>query len=213
MDGPPRGYGGAREVAQLWKELAAVSLVDERSSLSTGRQGRRERKRLRRLLRDQDRLNAKLAELYCVDALLARASRFVEQGWIQHGWFTYVDPSGVRRIVTGCSPRITRTVSPDQVVATCLVGGIVNAAGGPQEARSQLVQRSTELAWHALFRGVHEPIRWCRSPAERAGHVMDLVRWNDSPGRTPSEVAALLGRARALARAEGERTRCRQVVG
>ena len=186
-----------------------MSLLDERSYVRTGRQGRRDSKRLRRMLRDQDRLNAKLAELYCVDSLLAEASRFVEQGWMQHGWFTYVDPSGVRRTVTGCSPRITRTVSPDQVVATCLVGGIVNAAGGPEEARSQLVQRTTELAWHALFRGVREPIRWCRSPAERAGHVMDLVRWNDAPGRTASEVSALLGRARALARAERERTSCR----
>jgi hypothetical protein len=190
-----------------------VSLLDERFSFRTGRPGRRESRRLRRMLRDQDRLNAKLAELYHADALLAEASRFVEQGWMQHGWFTYVDPSGVRRIVTGCTPRISRTVSPDQVVATCLVGGIVNAAGGPQEARSQLVQKTTELAWHALFRGAHEPIRWCPSPTERAGHVMDLVRWNDSPGRTASEVSAVLGRARALARAEGERTRRRQYAG
>ena len=161
------------------------------------------------MLRDQDRLNAKLAELYCADALLAEAARFVERGWMQHGWFAYVDPSGVRRIVTGCTPRLRRTVSAEQVVATCLVGGIVNAAGGPQEARSQLVQRTTELAWHALFRGAQEPIRWCPSPVERAGHVMDLVRWNDSPGRTTQEVTALLGRARALAHAERDRTRCR----
>jgi hypothetical protein len=165
------------------------------------------------MLRDQDRLNAKLAELYRVEALLAEASRFVEQGWMQHGWFTYVDPSGVHRTVTGCTPRMSRTVAPDQVVATCLVGGIVNAAGGPQEARSPLVQRATQMAWHTLFRGVSEPVRWCPSPAERAGHVMDVVRWNDSPERTATQVTAALGRARALARAEAERLRCRQYAG
>ena len=194
-------------------EGGPVSLLDERSSVRTGRQRRRDSKRVRRLLRDRDRLNARLAELYCADALLVEATRFVEQGWMQHGWFTYVDPSGVRRIVTGCTPRIGRTVSSEQVVATCLVGGIVSAAGGPQEARSQLVQRTTELAWHALFRGAHEPIRWCPSPVERAGHVMDLVRWNDAPGRTTGQVTALLGRARAVAQAEGERIRSRQGAG
>jgi hypothetical protein len=186
-----------------------VSLLDERHVLPTGR---RERKRMRRALREQDRLSAKLAELHSIDSLLAEATHFVERGWMQHGWFAYVDPSGVRRIVTGCTPRMRRRLRPEQVVTTCLVGAIVNAAGGPTEAHSQLVQRTIDLAWHASFRGEHEPVRWCPSPVERAGHVMDLVRWNDRPGRTSHEVAALLGRARVLARTEAEQTRDHQPV-
>jgi hypothetical protein len=157
-------------------------------------------------LRDQDRLSAKLAELHRIDGLLAQAAHFIEKGWMQHGWFAYVHPSGERRVVIGCSPRTTRSLSPEQVISACLVGAIVQAGGGPSEARSQLVQRSIDLTWHASFRGLQEPVRWSPSPVERAGHVMDLVRWNDRPGRTSGEVAALLDRARCVAAAETERS-------
>lgn len=183
-----------------------MTVLEQPLAGPTGRQGRRERRRRRRALREQDRLSAKLAELHCIDTLLAEATHVVEHGWLQHGWFAFVDKTGACRIVTGCTPRVRRTLSPDQVVATCLVGAIVHAAGGPSEARSQLVQRSIDLTWHALYRGVHESVRWCPSSPERAGHVMDLVRWNDRPGRTPHEVTALLGRARARAQAETSTT-------
>jgi hypothetical protein len=173
-------------------------------------QTRRERKRLQRALRAQDRRSAKLAELAGVEALLADAMHVVERGWMQHGWFAYVDPSGTRRIVTGYTPRTARVVAPEQVVSACLVGAIVQAAGGPATARSQLVQRTVDLTWHASYRGASEPVRWCPSPAERACHVMDLVRWNDRPECTARQVTALLGRAGDLARAEAERTRVAQ---
>lgn len=179
-----------------------MSQLDHRPVVGTGRRDRREQRRLRRALRDQDRASAKLAELYRMDDLLAEATHLVERGWLQHGWFAFVDPAGERRIVVGCTPRISRRVAPEQVVSACLVGAIVYAGGGPSQARSQLVQRSTDLTWHASFRGASEPIRWCPSPVERAGHVMDLVRWNDSPGRTRQHVTDLLGRARDLASAE-----------
>jgi hypothetical protein len=162
---------------------------------------------MRRALREQDRLSAKLGELYRIETLLGDAAHVVERGWMQHGWFAYVDPAGVRRIVTGCTPRIKRTLDPEQVVTTCLVGAIVHAAGGPGEARSQIVQRTIDLTWHASFRGAHERIRWSPPPVERAGHVMDLARWNDRPGRTSQEAAALLRRARTLAQTEAERAR------
>lgn len=187
-----------------------MSLLAERLVPQTSRQDRRERRRLRRQLREQDRRSAKLAELYRIEALLAEAAHVVERGWMQHGWFAYRDPAGVRVVVTGCTPRIARKVAPEQVIATCLVGAIVHAGGGPSEAGSQLVQRSIDLAWHASYRGASERIRWCPSPGERAGHVMDLVRWNDRQGRTSHDVTALLGRARDLARAEVERTRAGQ---
>ena len=185
-------------------------LLDERHGGRASHRDRRDRKRLRRALRDQDRLGAKLAELHCIDALLADAAHLVEKGWMQHGWFAYVDRSGKRRVVTGCTPRTRRAPSSEQVVSVCLVGAIVHAGGGPSEKRSQLVQRTIDLTWHASFRGAHEPVRWCPSPVERAGHVLDLVRWNDRAGCTSHEVAGLLDRTRSLAQAEAERCRSRQ---
>src|SRR5215212_6363924 len=89
---------------------------------------------------------------------------------------------------TGCTPRIRRTLSSEEVVSTCLVGAIVHASGGLSEAYTQLVQRTIDLTWHACFRGAHGPVRWCPPPIERAGHTMDLVRWNDR-GRTSHDVA------------------------
>ena len=132
------------------------------------------------------------------------ASTVIERGWIQHAWFAYDDAAGRRRVVTAYSKR-SSSVGP--VAATCLVGAVVHAAGGPSTARSQLVQRTIDLTWHALFRGQHEQIRWCPSPLERAGHVQDLAHWNDDPARRSQEVTSLLGEARRLARAEEERTR------
>jgi hypothetical protein len=182
-----------------------VSLLEDHLDLRA-RPGRRERRRLRRALREQDRISAKLAELHRIDTLLDDATQVVEHGWLQHGWFTYVDRSGERRTVVGCTPRMARTLDPDQVVSACLIGAIVQAGGGPTQARSQLVQRSIDLTWHAAFRGAREPVRWCPSPVERAGHLMDLVRWNDHPRRTSHQAVAMLQRARDVARAETERT-------
>jgi len=188
-----------------------VSPLAERHALRSGRPDRADLRRLRRELRDRDRLGARLAELYRIDALLDEAARFVRRGWLQHGWFAYVDAKGEYRIVTACTRRATRTVAAEQMVNACLVGALIHAAGGPSEARSQLVQRTIDLTWHTMFRRQDEPIRWCPSPVERAGHVVDLVRWNDRPGRTPDEVAELLCRARALGRTEAERARASQL--
>jgi hypothetical protein len=186
-----------------------VSVLEEIRVLPPASRSRRERRRLRRALRDRDRDSARLAELHRIDALLDEAARVVEHGWMQHGWFAYVDRSGERRRVTGCTPRLARTLAPEQVVSACLVGAIVTAGGGPTKVHSPLVQRTIDLAWHAAFRGAREPVRWCPSPVERAGHLIDLVRWNDDPRRSSHQVAAVLHRARAQARAETERTQDR----
>jgi hypothetical protein len=182
----------------------AVLELSEREAVRTGSSSRRERRRRQRALRERDRRSAKLAELHHVDALLEEASTVIQRGWIQHAWFAYDDAAGRRRVVTAYSKRSS---SVDSVAATCLVGAVVHAAGGPSTARSQLVQRTIDLTWHALFRGQHEQIRWCPSPLERAGHVQDLAHWNDDPARRSQEVTSLLGQARRLARAEEERTR------
>ena len=178
--------------------------LSERQAVRTGGTSRRERRRRQRALRERDRRSAKLAELHHVEALLEEASTVIERGWIQHAWFAYDDAAGRRRVVTAFSKR-SSSVGP--VAATCLVGAVVHAAGGPSTARSQLVQRTIDLTWHALFRGRHEPIRWCPSPLERAGHVQDLAHWNDDPARRSQEVTSLLGEAHRLAQVEEERTR------
>jgi hypothetical protein len=183
-----------------------MSLLVSLRTSTTGEPRRRGSRRLRRELRAQDRRSARLAGLYAVDALLAEAVQVVEHGWTQGAWFTFVDADGRGRSVVGCSPRIARRLQAEQVVSACLVGALVQAAGGPAEARSERVQKAVEVTWHALFRGASEPVRWRPSSVARAGHVMDLVLWNDRPGRTSAEVAALLGRARELTRAERERT-------
>ena len=181
-------------------------LLREQKVVRTGPTSRRQRRRLRRELRDRDRRSVKLAELHHIDALLAQAVEVIDRGWMQHGWFAYVDSGGARHTVAACTPYAVRKVSRDQVTATCLVGAIVHAAGGPSAARSQLVQRTLDLTWHALYRGDREAIRWCRSPIERAGHVQDLAHWNDHVGRDSGDVTSLLVRARGLAVAERERT-------
>jgi hypothetical protein len=168
------------------------------------------RRRLRRALRAQDRVSARLAELFWIDEVLADAAGVVGRGWLQHGWFTYVDPAGRAVTVTACSPRTARRLAAQDVTGACLVGAIIHAAGGPPRARSQLVQRSIELVWHASFRRPREPIGWCRSSQERAGHAIDLVYWNDSPGRTVDDVVGALAGARDLLRGEVDRARSRK---
>ena len=61
-------------------------LLGERETVRA-EESRGDRKSLRRELREQDRVSAKLAELHAVDSLLADASHIIERGWLQHGWF------------------------------------------------------------------------------------------------------------------------------
>ena len=81
---------------------------------------------------------------------------------------------------------------------------IVHAAGGPSTVHTQLVQRTLDLTWHALYEDAHEPVRWCPAPPVRAAHVRDLTRWNDHPRRTADEVVGLLHTAQHHADAQTE---------
>jgi hypothetical protein len=183
-----------------------MSLLVEGSVLE-GHRARRERRRVRRALAAQDRVGARLAELFRIDALLEEAAHVVERGWLQHAWFTYTKPSGASVSVTVCTPRVARELSAQGISSACLVGAIVHAGGGPSQARSQLVQRALDLAWHASFRPPSEAIRWCPSSTERLCRAVDLVRWNDHPSRSADDVVGLLHRARDLTRAEIADTR------
>jgi hypothetical protein len=158
-------------------------------------QGRRVRASERRRLRAQDRRSAALAELHGIDAVLAGAARTVDDGWIQHGWFAWDEPTGVRHIVTEHN---LRDLSGQHVSAACLVGAIVHAAGGPVMASTQLVHRTLGLTWHALHRGGDSRVDWTPPPAVRASRIRDLTVWNDRPERLRCEVTTLLHDARAL---------------
>jgi len=150
---------------------------------------RRQRRRERRRLARQDEVAVRLAELHRIRALLEDAVVMVNVGWIQHAWFAVVDDQGGQRKLTA---REIHVADDRPVSGACLVGGIVHAAGGPEAAHSQLVQRTLDLTWHTLYEGPGQPVRWCPSPAVRAAHVRDLTRWNDHPQRTARQVSALL---------------------
>jgi hypothetical protein len=89
----------------------------------------------------------------------------------------------------------------------CLVGAVVEAAGGPTVVRSQVVQRTLDLTWHALREDPARPVRWCPGPRMRAMNVLELTYWNDAPGRRAHEVTALLQSAAQCADRQAALTR------
>jgi hypothetical protein len=159
----------------------------------TGPSGWRERRRQRRELAERDRRSALLAELWRIADLLGDAHATIRNGWVQGGWLAYRDAKGREHIVDSVG---MHRVAGYEITGACVVGAIVHAGGGPGSARTQVVQRGLDLTWHTLFRGAHEPVGWCPSPALRIARVGDLTRWNDDPHRSADEVAALLDRAR-----------------
>jgi hypothetical protein len=96
------------------------------------------------------------------------------------------------------------------VIGACLVGAVVHAAGGPATVRSQLVQRTLDLAWHALREDPDRPVRWCPGPRVRMMRVLDLTHWNDAPARTQGEVVGLLLAAQRTADVQRDLCRAEQ---
>lgn len=145
-------------------------------------EGRRARKRLTQL----DREAADRAERFLLRALLVDAGSLVTQGWVQYCWFTVLDEHGERRRI---GPPNLHELAGRTVSEVCLVGAIVQAAGGLARAGSPPVHRAIDLTWATLYNDA----TWRRhSPAVRLAHVHDLTRWNDAPVRTSAEVAGLL---------------------
>ena len=169
--------------------------------------GRLARRAERRRLERQDALSRRLAELWAIDALLGRAAEVVEAGWVQDAWFTVATPAGDRAVTA----YDMGTAVDRPVIGACLVGAVVQAGGGPAEVRSQLVQRTLDLAWHALREDPGRPVRWCAGPCVRTMHVLELTYWNDAPGRTQEEVVDLLQAARRTA--DVQRDLCRSGLG
>jgi hypothetical protein len=167
------------------------------------RSRRHERRAERRRLQRIDMLSGRLAELHAMRALLEQAAAATGRGWIQDAWFT-VDLAAGKRRVTAFEVGLAEN---QPVTDACLVGSVVQAAGGPSTVRSQRVQRTLDLVWHTLREEPDQGVRWCPGPDVRAMHLLDLTHWNDAPGRTQGEVADLLLAARQTA--DVERGNCR----
>jgi hypothetical protein len=153
---------------------------------------RQARLRDRRRLGQQDALSVRLVELHQMRTVLAEAGELVGAGWIQNAWFAVVDEQGRHHRLIGAE---VGRASGRPVSGVCLVGGIVHAAGGPDAATSQLVQRTLDLTWHTLHESARRPVQWCPAPEIRLAHLRDLTRWNDHPRRTSGEVRGLLAAA------------------
>lgn len=178
------------------------SMLDARTP-RTEPGGWRARLRLRRRLDRQDRLGAQLAELARIRDLLGAAREVVAAGWVQGAWFVCPDRQAVDLAQA-------RRMTELPVAKACLVGAILHAHGALSTADDQIVQRTFDLTWHTLRRGDDEPVRWCPAPPIRAQHLLELVRWNDQPGRARSDVESLL--VGAAGRADAEIVRHRQVL-
>lgn len=183
-----------------------LTLVDPAQRFSRPRRGERgaERRRLDRV----DVLSARLAELHAIGDVLRQADVVVGAGWVQGGWFTVAGAGGAR-VVTAYDVGLAMD---RPVTGACLIGAVVHAAGGPVSVRSQLVQRTLDLTWHALREDPHRPVSWCPGPRVRMLHALDLTRWNDAPKRTQGEVQGLLRTAGHTVDVELRRCRDERMV-
>ena len=172
------------------------------------RPSRRDRRAERRRLRQLDALSARLAELHAIRALLEQAVKVVEAGWVKGAWFTVATGGGSRAVTA----QDLDLLVDQSVTGACLVGGVVQAAGGPATVRSQLVQRTLDLTWHVLREDPAQPVRWCPGPRVRTMHVLELTHWNDAPERTRTDVLNLLQRAQDAASLQRHRCLAERAV-
>lgn len=167
----------------------------------------RERRAERRRLKQHDTLSGQLVELHAMRGLLERAAEVVSAGWVQGAWFS-VGTTGGKRAVTAYD----LPLAVDRpVIGACLVGGVVQAAGGPATVRSQLVQRTFDLVRHTLSHDPDSLVRWCPGPRVRAMGILQLTHWNDAPERTQGEVIDLLLAARRTVDAQRSMCHARRV--
>ena len=172
------------------------------------RPSRRERRAERRRLKNLDALSARLAELHAIRALLEQSASVIDRGWVKGAWFT-VDTANGPRAVTAHDLDL---VVDGTVTDACLVGAVVQAAGGPATVRTQIVQRTLDLTWHALREDAAQQVRWCPGQPVRTMHVLELTYWNDAPERTRTDVLNLLQTARDTADVQLQRCRAEQDV-
>ena len=178
-----------------------VTRQDRRADRLARAAGRRARRAERRRLGRQDRLSVQLAELHAMTELLDRAAEVVGAGWVQGAWFTVATEQGSRAVTAYDLP----VLRSRPVTGACLVGSVVQAAGGPASVRSQLVQRTLDAVGHTVHEDPARPLQWCPGPRMRTLGVLELTHWNDAPGRTQQEVVDLLGASRRTVEVQRER--------
>lgn len=144
-----------------------------------------------------------------------RTAQVLDDGWVQGAWFHVRLRSGERRAI---GPLDLPLPSGTPVTGACLIGAVVRATDdsglGPQ-----LTHSTVDVLWDALQDSLGTTARRASGrawpPAERTLRVRELTRWNDAPGRTREQVAALVAGAHRLALredvprpADGSRRRC-----
>lgn len=179
-------------------------IAPPRRPARAGAERRAERRRLRR----HDVLSSRLAELHAIGELLEQAAEVVRRGWIQGAWFAVLTVDGTRAVTA----YDLSLVDTHPVTGACLVGAVVQAAGGPATVTSQLVQRTLDLTWHTLREDPERAIRWCPGPRARMMQTLDLTHWNDAPGRTQGDVVDLLRAAQHAAAVERDRCLAEQAA-
>lgn len=158
------------------------------------------------LLRHHERELARLRAIDSARAALSGASALVEAGWMQGAWFQVQDAGGRCRSI---GPLELRLLEGRQIIGACLVGAVVEAAGGTRQSQSTPAGRALDLLWDTL----QEERGWPTSPTfdivcaptVRAARVRELTAWNDETGRTRSDVLGLISAAdsRAIREAAG----------
>jgi hypothetical protein len=98
--------------------------------------------------------------------ILNQAADMIGRGWLQHGWFAYLDDTGQTHIVTAYNVH----QMTDRPVAACLVGAVAQAGGGMSNIRTQAVQRALDFTWHTLFEIPAQANHW--TPALRFARTM-----------------------------------------
>ena len=169
---------------------------------------RKDRRAARRRLKRQDRLSAQLAELHAMTALLERAAEVVGAGWVQGAWFAVATDDGPRTVTAYDLTLLAQR----PVTGACLVGAVVQAAGGPATVRSQLVQRTLDVVGHTLREDPARPVAWCPGPRVRTLGVLELTHWNDAPRRAQHEVVELLESSRHTVARQQDRCRTEQAA-
>jgi hypothetical protein len=151
-------------------------------------------------------------------AVLDGARRVIARGWLQHGWYLTNRPRP--RSLLARLRQVERTPAIDEVRRACLVAAVaVSANRGGRSDPVTDAGPALDLIWDALWetRGYAGGSAADRIPAPdvRAARMRELVRWNDSAGRTQDDVLALLDRAisRGIIGAVGASVDQRPAVG
>ncbi|MBU2668245.1 hypothetical protein KOI35_32510 [Actinoplanes bogorensis] len=136
--------------------------------------------------------------------VLSATRGVITRGWVQHSWYLTETKSGPRRFPQRFFPaRLDRS----QVVAACLVGGVMQGAW-QVSPKPEYACPAIDALWRTLFdastAGGADPVGPPVPPIVRAARVRDLTTWNDRPYRTADDVVRLLDLA--TARVTSQRT-------